>query len=77
MIFVCYQFGIDSNTGADPASKVRGVISLIFCSQAHNSFATLREMKHTSQHGCDKRRCTAKRPYIANIVFRIVQNHGE
>jgi len=36
----------------------------------------VKRMKHTSKHCCDKK-WTAKWPYIANAVFRIVQNHGE
>jgi len=34
-------------------------------------------MKHTSKQCCGKRQCTKKWPYVANVVFRIVQNHGE
>jgi len=26
-------------------------------------------MKHTSQHCCDKRQCTTKRPYITECCF--------
>jgi len=44
--------------------------------KAHYAFTTVREMKYTSQHCCDKK-WTANWPYIANAVFRIVQNHGE
>jgi len=43
---------------------------------SHNDFPTVREMKHTSQQCCDQTIDT-KWPYIANVVFRIVQNHGE
>ena len=38
----------------DPASNVRGTISVIFGSQFHNGFAAVREMKYTSLHCSDK-----------------------
>jgi len=44
--------------------------------KSHYGFITIREMKYTSQHRCDKN-WTAKRCNIANAVFRIVRNHGE
>ena len=47
-------------------------ISVIFAVKSHNGFATVREMTYTSQHCCDKQ-WTAKWPYIANVVFRIVK----
>jgi len=33
-------------------------------------------MKYTSQHCCDKA-VDGKMAYLANAVFRVVQNHGE
>jgi len=42
------------NAGVDPASNVRGAISARFGSKSQNGFA-IKEMKHTSQHCCDKR----------------------
>jgi len=39
--------------GANLANKVRG-ISVIFGSQSHYGFATVREMKYTLQQCCDK-----------------------
>jgi len=33
-------------------------------------------MKYTLQNCCDKT-MDDKWPYVANVVFRIVQNHGE
>jgi len=35
-------------TGADPASNVRGTISVILGSQSHNGFVTVRGMNYTS-----------------------------
>jgi len=60
---------------ADPQVRLGGgAISVIFGSQvSHNSFGTVREMKHTSQHCCDKI-MDKKWLYIANVVFQIVQN---
>jgi len=43
---------------------------------SHYEFITARNMKYTSQHCCDKK-WTSKWPYIANAVFRIIQNHRE
>ena len=42
---------------ADPASKVRalgGRFRYYLPAKAHNNFPTVRELKHTSQHCCDK-----------------------
>ena len=38
----------------DPASKYRGAILVLFGVKTHNGFATVREMKYTSHHCCDK-----------------------
>ena len=41
--------------GVDPASKVRGRGFQYYLEvKSHNSFTTVREMKHVSQHCCDK-----------------------
>jgi len=42
------------NPRADPASKVRGAISVIFGSKSRYRFTIVKEMKYTSQHCCDK-----------------------
>jgi len=52
-----------------------GAISVIFV-KSHYGFTTVRDMKHTSQNYCDKT-VDGKWAYIANTIFRIVQNHGE
>ena len=49
-----YQECLWWEAGVDPASNVRGAISVIFGSQFHNGFATVREMKYTSPHCSDK-----------------------
>jgi len=65
-----------SNAGADPVSKFRGAISVIFRSQV-----SLRV--HCNQRdevwftALELQKWTAKWPYIANAGFQIVQNHDE
>jgi len=54
----------------DPASKLKGSISVIVGIQVSLRFTTVREMKYTLQHCCEK----AKNGIIyVNNVFRIVQ----
>ena len=43
-----------NTAGTDPASKVRGAISLYLVVKSHYGFTTVREIKQTSQHCCDK-----------------------
>jgi len=61
---------------SDPASKVRGAMSIIFCSQvslrAHYCKRRSTGLFHTS---AVTKQWTAKWPYIANAVFRIAQNY--
>jgi len=65
-----------AESGADPARRLRGAISVRFGCQSHNDFRIVRGMKYISQHCCGKT-MNDKMPYIANAVFRIVKNHGE
>jgi len=44
--------------------------------KSHNVLATVRGIKYISQTAVTKQ-WAAKWPFIANAVFRIVQNHGE
>jgi len=46
---------------------------VIFGSQVHGGFTTIREMKYTSQHCFDKT-VDDKMALIVNAVFRIAQN---
>jgi len=49
--------GYTLSSGADPASKVKGGggrFQLYLEVKSYNSAATVREMKYTSQHSCDK-----------------------
>ena len=52
----CKYNDLKSNTtaGADPASKVRGRFQKRLVVKYHNGFATVREMKYTSQKCCYK-----------------------
>jgi len=47
---ICFEL----HSGTDPASSVKWVISVILVVKPHIGFATVREMKYTSQHCCDK-----------------------
>jgi len=64
-------------TRVDPASKVWGRYQQLSVVMSHNGFATVREMKYTSQHCCDKTTDDKIPLHRANLVFRIVQNYGE
>jgi len=49
--------GANEESGADPAGKLKGggAISVIFGVKFHYGLTTVRGMKYTSQHCCDKR----------------------
>jgi len=44
----------DSDPASDPASKAWGGFHHYLIVKSHYGFATLKEMKHTLQHCCDK-----------------------
>jgi len=63
---------------ADPASKVRGgAISVIFGSQVSLRVHWCKSEVYFTHSIAVTKQWTAKWPYIANAVFRVVQNHGE
>jgi len=66
-----------SEPGADPASKFRGVISVIFGSQVSLWCHYCKRDEDTVHNTVVTQKWAAKWPYIANAVFRIAQNHGE
>jgi len=58
------------------ASVARGAISVIFTSQSHNGFGTVREMKYYVQQSRDKTTDDRMALYC-ECYFRFVENHGE
>ena len=67
-----------ARSGTDPASEVRGTISVIFGRQVwlRVDYCKGDEVGYTSQYCCDKT-TDCNMSHIANAVFWIVQNHGE
>jgi len=64
------------NTGAGPPCKLRGrAISVIFCSESHYGFTTVRDDVYFNHNTAMTKQWTAKWPYIANAIFRI-KIHG-
>ena len=76
----CLTIYAQLHPGVDPASKVRGggAISVIFIRQPSlTTGSQLQERWSIIHNTAMTKQSTAKLPYNANVIFRIVQNHGK